>query len=97
MTIKVLNDKLCVILQANVWGAQETRVTGAGTRRGTYPYDAQQTTGPSQDDPSAFQDVTSKKKSRKKRMQKVNPNLLGFSVNAADRVNMGEIQTLEDA
>ena len=48
--------------------------------------------GPVQEDP---QDAMNKKK-RKKKMQKVDPSILGFSVNAADRVNMGEIQTVED-
>ena len=48
--------------------------------------------GPAQEDP---QDAMNKKK-RKKKMQKVDPSILGFSVNAADRVNMGEIQTVED-
>ena len=43
----------------------------------------------------APQDALNKKK-RKKKMQKVDPSILGFSVNAADRVNMGEIQTVED-
>ncbi|EDO33168.1 predicted protein [Nematostella vectensis] len=38
----------------------------------------------------------SSKKKKKKKMQKVDPSILGFSVNAAERVNMGEIQTLED-
>ena len=47
---------------------------------------------PAQEDP---QDAMNKKK-RKKKMQKVDPSILGFSVNAADRVNMGEIQTVED-
>ena len=49
-------------------------------------------TGHPQEDP---QDAMNKKK-RKKKMQKVDPSILGFSVNAADRVNMGEIQTVED-
>ena len=48
--------------------------------------------GPAQED---SQDAMNKKK-RKKKMQKVDPSILGFSVNAADRVNMGEIQTVED-
>lgn len=38
------------------------------------------------------------KKKKKQRMQKVDPSILGFSVNAAaERVNMGEIQSLEDS
>ena len=48
--------------------------------------------GPAQEDP--FDSMNKKK--RKKKMQKVDPSILGFSVNAADRVNMGEIQTVED-
>lgn len=42
-------------------------------------------------------DSTANKKKKKKKMQKVDPRILGFSVNAAERVNIGEIQTLEDA
>lgn len=37
------------------------------------------------------------KKKKKQRMQKVDPSILGFSVNAAERVNMGEIQTVDDS
>lgn len=37
-------------------------------------------------------------KKKKKKMQKVNPAaLLGFTVNAAERPNVGEIQTVHDA
>ena len=37
-------------------------------------------------------------KKRKKKMQKVNPaQLLGFTVNAAERPNIGEIQSAKDA
>ena len=37
-------------------------------------------------------------KKRKKKMQKVNPAaMLGFTVNAAERPNMGEIQSAKDA
>ena len=37
-------------------------------------------------------------KKKKKKMQKVNPAaMLGFTVNAAERPNMGEIQTVRDA
>ena len=36
-------------------------------------------------------------KKKKKKMQKVNPAaMLGFTVNAAERPNMGEIQTVRD-
>ena len=37
------------------------------------------------------------KKKKKQRMQKVDPSILGFSVNATERVNMGEIQSVEDS
>ena len=76
---------------------QDAQVSVTSSRGAAYPYNAQTTLDPSQDESAAFQDVSGKKKSKKKKMQKVNPNLLGFSVNAAERVNMGEIQTLEDA
>lgn len=46
---------------------------------------------------NAQADTTTNKKKKKKKMQKVDPRILGFSVNAAERVNIGEIQTLEDA
>ena len=37
-------------------------------------------------------------KKRKKKMQKVNPAaMLGFTVNARERPNMGEIQSAKDA
>ena len=37
-------------------------------------------------------------RSSKKKMQKVNPAaMLGFTVNAAERPNMGEIQSVRDA
>ena len=37
-------------------------------------------------------------KKKKKKMQKVNPAaMLGFTVNAAERPNMGEIQSVRDA
>ena len=43
-------------------------------------------------------DANAKKKKQKKRMQKVNPSLLGFSCNASpDMVNRGEIQSAMDA
>ena len=43
-------------------------------------------------------DANAKKKKQKKRMQKVNPSLLGFSCNAdPDVVNRGEIQSAMDA
>ena len=36
-------------------------------------------------------------KKKKKKMQKVNPAaMLGFTVNAAERPNMGEIQSIHD-
>lgn len=38
------------------------------------------------------------KKKKKQRMQKVDPRILGFSVNAAtERVNTGEIQSVDDS
>ena len=74
-----------------MWGAPVPRGPSAGR-----PTSVNQSgaffSGPVQEDP---QDAMNKKK-RKKKMQKVDPSILGFSVNAADRVNMGEIQTVED-
>lgn len=74
-----------------MWGAPVPRGPSTGrltsvTQSGAF------LSGPIQEDP---QDILNKKK-RKKKMQKVDPSILGFSVNAADRVNMGEIQTVED-
>ena len=78
-------------LQASVWGAPVPRGPSAG-RPTSLNQSGAFFSGPVQEDP---QDAMNKKK-RKKKMQKVDPSILGFSVNAADRVNMGEIQTVED-
>uniref|UniRef100_A0A6Q2X073 GYF domain-containing protein n=1 Tax=Esox lucius TaxID=8010 RepID=A0A6Q2X073_ESOLU len=44
-----------------------------------------------------FETVTSGKKKKKQKMVRADPSLLGFSVNAAsERLNMGEIETVED-
>uniref|UniRef100_A0A3Q1FKJ3 GRB10 interacting GYF protein 2 n=1 Tax=Acanthochromis polyacanthus TaxID=80966 RepID=A0A3Q1FKJ3_9TELE len=44
-----------------------------------------------------FETVTSGKKKKKQKMVPADPSLLGFSVNASsERLNMGEIETLED-
>ncbi|XP_047224490.1 GRB10-interacting GYF protein 2 isoform X2 [Girardinichthys multiradiatus] len=44
-----------------------------------------------------FEMVTSGKKKKKQKMVRADPSLLGFSVNASsERLNMGEIETLED-
>ncbi|XP_051984678.1 GRB10-interacting GYF protein 2-like isoform X5 [Xyrauchen texanus] len=44
-----------------------------------------------------FETVTSGKKKKKQKMVRADPSLLGFSVNASsERLNMGEIETLED-
>lgn len=79
------------LLQTSVWGVPVPRGPSVGK-----PTAANQSAGlfagPPQEDPF---DAMNKKK-RKKKMQKVDPSILGFSVNAADRVNMGEIQTVED-
>lgn len=74
-----------------MWGAPVPRGPSAArptnmTQSGAF------LSSPPQEDP---QEAMNKKK-RKKKMQKVDPSILGFSVNAADRVNMGEIQTVED-
>ena len=42
--------------------------------------------------------ISRSSKKKKKKMQKVNPaQLLGFTVNAAERPNIGEIQSVKDA
>lgn len=83
----------CVVLssQASVWGAPVPRGPPMGRHTDMNQAGAF-LSGPAQED---SQDAMNKKK-RKKKMQKVDPSILGFSVNAADRVNMGEIQTVED-
>ncbi|XP_056599263.1 GRB10-interacting GYF protein 2 isoform X4 [Triplophysa dalaica] len=44
-----------------------------------------------------FETVTSGKKKKKQKMVRADPSLLGFSVNASsERLNMGEIETVED-
>ncbi|XP_041119796.1 GRB10-interacting GYF protein 2 isoform X2 [Polyodon spathula] len=46
---------------------------------------------------SSFETVHSGKKKKKQKMVRADPSLLGFSVNASsDRLNMGEIETVED-
>uniref|UniRef100_H3DCQ0 GRB10 interacting GYF protein 2 n=1 Tax=Tetraodon nigroviridis TaxID=99883 RepID=H3DCQ0_TETNG len=46
---------------------------------------------------SGFETVTSGKKKKKQKMVRADPSLLGFSVNASsERLNMGEIETVED-
>ncbi|KAG9337562.1 hypothetical protein JZ751_028582 [Albula glossodonta] len=46
---------------------------------------------------SNFETVQSGKKKKKQKMVRADPSLLGFSVNAAsERLNMGEIETVED-
>ncbi|CAH3157868.1 unnamed protein product [Porites evermanni] len=77
--------------QASVWGAPVPRGPPMG-RNTDMNQSGAFLSGPAQED---SQDAMNKKK-RKKKMQKVDPSILGFSVNAADRVNMGEIQTVED-
>lgn len=77
--------------QASVWGVPVPRGPSLG-RPAVVNQSGVLFTGHPQEDP---QDAMNKKK-RKKKMQKVDPSILGFSVNAADRVNMGEIQTVED-
>ncbi|XP_058959916.2 GRB10-interacting GYF protein 2 isoform X2 [Pocillopora verrucosa] len=77
--------------QASVWGAPVPRGPSAARPTNMIQSGAF-LSGPPQEDP---QEAMNKKK-RKKKMQKVDPSILGFSVNAADRVNMGEIQTVED-
>lgn len=92
---KKLKEKTAVpvsgFAQTSVWGVPVPRGPSVGK-----PTAANQSAGlfagPPQEDPF---DAMNKKK-RKKKMQKVDPSILGFSVNAADRVNMGEIQTVED-
>ncbi|XP_032421566.1 GRB10-interacting GYF protein 2 isoform X6 [Xiphophorus hellerii] len=49
------------------------------------------------DQQQRFETVTSGKKKKKQKMVRADPSLLGFSVNASsERLNMGEIETLED-
>ncbi|KAM4550965.1 GRB10-interacting GYF protein 2 isoform 5-T5 [Odontesthes bonariensis] len=69
--------------QDSVWGRTESSSL----------YQANHTTGQQQ----RFETVTSGKKKKKQKMVRADPSLLGFSVNAAsERLNMGEIETLED-
>ncbi|XP_061776340.1 GRB10-interacting GYF protein 2 isoform X3 [Nerophis ophidion] len=72
--------------QDSVWGG-----TGSST-----PYQANHTSGQQQQQ-QRFEAVTSGKKKKKQKMVRADPSLLGFSVNASsERLNMGEIETLED-
>ncbi|XP_050821272.1 GRB10-interacting GYF protein 2 isoform X8 [Gopherus flavomarginatus] len=54
-------------------------------------------TNQSNNQQSSFEAVQSSKKKKKQKMVRADPSLLGFSVNASsERLNMGEIETLED-
>ncbi|XP_036999931.2 GRB10-interacting GYF protein 2 isoform X2 [Artibeus jamaicensis] len=54
-------------------------------------------TNQSNNQPSNFEAVQSGKKKKKQKMVRADPSLLGFSVNASsERLNMGEIETLDD-
>ncbi|KAH1165231.1 hypothetical protein KIL84_022790 [Mauremys mutica] len=54
-------------------------------------------TNQSNNQQSNFEAVQSSKKKKKQKMVRADPSLLGFSVNASsERLNMGEIETLED-
>ncbi|XP_067330133.1 GRB10-interacting GYF protein 2 isoform X2 [Channa argus] len=69
--------------QDSVWGG-----TGSSSL-----YQCNHTSGQQQ----RFETVTSGKKKKKQKMVRADPSLLGFSVNASsERLNMGEIETLED-
>ncbi|XP_049453433.1 GRB10-interacting GYF protein 2 isoform X2 [Epinephelus fuscoguttatus] len=69
--------------QDSVWGG-----TGSSPL-----YQSNHTSGQQQ----RFETVTSGKKKKKQKMVRADPSLLGFSVNASsERLNMGEIETLED-
>uniref|UniRef100_A0A7N8Y731 GRB10 interacting GYF protein 2 n=1 Tax=Mastacembelus armatus TaxID=205130 RepID=A0A7N8Y731_9TELE len=69
--------------QDSVWGG-----TGSSSL-----YQSNHTSGQQQ----RFETVTSGKKKKKQKMVRADPSLLGFSVNASsERLNMGEIETLED-
>uniref|UniRef100_A0A671Z0A0 GRB10 interacting GYF protein 2 n=1 Tax=Sparus aurata TaxID=8175 RepID=A0A671Z0A0_SPAAU len=70
--------------QDSVWGG-----TGSSSL-----YQSNHTSGQQQ---QRFETVTSGKKKKKQKMVRADPSLLGFSVNASsERLNMGEIETLED-
>uniref|UniRef100_A0A8C7NYE7 GYF domain-containing protein n=1 Tax=Oncorhynchus mykiss TaxID=8022 RepID=A0A8C7NYE7_ONCMY len=70
--------------QDSVWGG-----TGSPSR-----YQSNHTSLQQQ---ARFETVTSGKKKKKQKMVRADPSLLGFSVNAAsERLNMGEIETVED-
>ncbi|XP_055723136.1 GRB10-interacting GYF protein 2-like isoform X3 [Salvelinus fontinalis] len=72
--------------QDSVWGVSGT---GSQTR-----YQSNHTSLQQQ---ARFETVTSGKKKKKQKMVRADPSLLGFSVNAAsERLNMGEIETVED-
>uniref|UniRef100_A0A3Q3AK25 GRB10 interacting GYF protein 2 n=1 Tax=Kryptolebias marmoratus TaxID=37003 RepID=A0A3Q3AK25_KRYMA len=64
---------------------------------GTGPSTIYQSNHMSSQQQQRFETVTSGKKKKKQKMVRADPSLLGFSVNASsERLNMGEIETLED-
>ncbi|XP_019959307.2 GRB10-interacting GYF protein 2 isoform X2 [Paralichthys olivaceus] len=71
--------------QDSVWG---------GTGSSSLYQSSNHTSGQQQ---QRFETVTSGKKKKKQKMVRADPSLLGFSVNASsERLNMGEIETLEE-
>ncbi|XP_013887802.1 GRB10-interacting GYF protein 2 isoform X2 [Austrofundulus limnaeus] len=79
------NQQLAKQQQDSVWGG-----TGPSTIYQSNHLSSQQ-------QQQRFETVTSGKKKKKQKMVRADPSLLGFSVNASsERLNMGEIETLED-
>lgn len=65
--------------------------------RETAPQQVLQSNHSSLQQQQRFETVTSGKKKKKQKMVRADPSLLGFSVNASsERLNMGEIETVED-
>uniref|UniRef100_A0A8C5VGT3 GRB10 interacting GYF protein 2 n=1 Tax=Microcebus murinus TaxID=30608 RepID=A0A8C5VGT3_MICMU len=75
----------CLVSQDSVWGMNHSTLHSVFQ------------TNQSNNQQSNFEAVQSGKKKKKQKMVRADPSLLGFSVNASsERLNMGEIETLDD-
>ncbi|XP_037131060.1 GRB10-interacting GYF protein 2 isoform X2 [Syngnathus acus] len=79
--------------QDSVWGGTGSSTLYQGNHTSGQHKQHHQQPPPQQ----RFETVTSGKKKKKQKMVRADPSLLGFSVNASsERLNMGEIETVED-
>lgn len=73
--------------QMNAWMVQQVKSTASGMPL----------MGQGINTTASINDSNKRKDQKGRKRQLVDPSILGFSVGAAERVNMGEIQTIEDS